>query len=144
VTVRRPRLSAGVVVVRRAPEGWRFLLLRAFNHWDFPKGMVEQGEEPLAAALREVEEESGISDLVFEWGDSFTQTGPYSRGKVAQYFIASTRTAEVELLVNPEIGRPEHAEFRWVSLEEASKMVSPRMQPVLKWAAMILNLPVGA
>jgi len=129
--------------VRRAAEGWRFLLLRAFNHWDFPKGMVEEGEEPLAAALREVEEESGISDLVFEWGDSFTQTGPYSRGKVAQYFIARTRTAEVQLLANPEIGRPEHAEFRWVSLEEASKMVSPRMQPVLKWAAMILNLPVG-
>jgi len=26
-----------------------FLLLRAFNHWDFPKGMVESGEEALAA-----------------------------------------------------------------------------------------------
>jgi len=143
MTVRRQRLSAGVVVVRRVAEGWRFLLLRAFNHWDFPKGMVEEGEEPILAALREVAEESGISDLVFEWGTGFTQTGPYSRGKVAQYFIASTRTVAVELLVNPEIGRPEHAEFRWVSLDEASKLVSPRMQPVLKWAAMILNLPVG-
>ncbi len=142
MTVRRQRLSAGVVVVRRAPEGWRFLLLRAFNHWDFPKGMVEEGEEPLAAALREVEEESRIADLVFEWGQDSTQTGPYSRGKVAQYFIGSTRTAAVELPVNPEIGRPEHAEFRWASLDEAAKLVSPRMQPVLRWAAMILNLPV--
>jgi 8-oxo-dGTP pyrophosphatase MutT (NUDIX family) len=141
MTVRRQRLSAGVVVVRRAAEGWRFLLLRAFNHWDFPKGMVEEGEEPLAAALREVEEESRISDLVFEWGEGSTQTGPYSRGKVAQYFIASTRTVAVELPVNPEIGRPEHAEFRWASLDEATKLVSPRMQPVLRWAAMILNLP---
>lgn len=143
MTVRRQRLSAGVVVVRRAVEGWRFLLLRAFNHWDFPKGMVEEGEEPLAAALREVEEESGIADLVFEWGEGSTQTGPYSRGKIAQYFIASTRTAAVELRVNPEIGRPEHTEFRWASFDEASKLVSPRMQPVLRWAAMILNLPVG-
>jgi 8-oxo-dGTP pyrophosphatase MutT (NUDIX family) len=143
MTVRRQRLSAGVVVVRRAAEGWRFLLLRAFNHWDFPKGMVEEGEEPLAAALREVEEESGIADLVFEWGEGFTQTGPYSRGKIAQYFIASTPTAAVELRVNPEIGRPEHTEFRWASFDEASKLVSPRMQPVLTWAAMILNLPVG-
>jgi 8-oxo-dGTP pyrophosphatase MutT (NUDIX family) len=144
MTARGPRLSAGVVVVRRTDEGWRFLLLRAFNHWDFPKGMVEEGEEPLAAALREVKEESCIADLVFEWGDGSTQTGPYSRGKVARYFIASTRTTAVELPVNPEIGRPEHAEFRWAGFEEAAALVSPRLQPVLRWAAMILNLPAGA
>jgi 8-oxo-dGTP pyrophosphatase MutT (NUDIX family) len=141
MTARRQRLSAGVVVVRPTAGGWRFLLLRAFNHWDFPKGMVEAGEEPLAAALREVKEESCIVDLEFEWGDDSTRTGPYSRGKVAQYFIASTRTIEVELPVNPEIGRPEHSEFRWVSMDEARELVSPRMQPVLKWAAKILDLP---
>ncbi len=128
----------------RTDVGWRFLLLRAFNHWDFPKGMVEEGEEPLAAALREVKEESCIADLVFEWGDGSTHTGPYSRGKVAQYFIASTRTTAVELPVNPEIGRPEHAEFRWAGFDEAAALVSPRLQPVLRWAAMILNLPAGA
>jgi bis(5'-nucleosidyl)-tetraphosphatase len=50
-------------VVRATPPGWRFLLLRAFNHWDFPKGMVEAGEEPLAAAIREVREETLIADL---------------------------------------------------------------------------------
>ena len=139
---RRQRLSAGVVVARATAEGWRFLLLRAFNHWDFPKGMVEPGEEPLAAAMREVKEESCIADLEFEWGESSTRTGPYSHGKVAQYFIASTRTSGVELPVNPEIGRPEHTEFRWASFDEAAKLVSPRLQPVLSWAAMILNLPV--
>jgi 8-oxo-dGTP pyrophosphatase MutT (NUDIX family) len=141
MTPRRQRLSAGVVVVRSTAEGWRFLLLRAFNHWDFPKGMVEAGEEPLAAALREVKEESCIVDLDFEWGRDSTRTGPYSRGKVAQYFIASTRTTEVELTVNPEIGRPEHTEFRWASFDEARELVSPRLQPVLSWAAQVLNLP---
>ena len=90
MTPRTPRLSAGVVVVRETSDGWRFLLLRAFNHWDFPKGMVEPGEEPRAAAVREVQEESLIEDLQFRWGDSSTRTGPYSRGKVAVYFIAST------------------------------------------------------
>jgi 8-oxo-dGTP pyrophosphatase MutT (NUDIX family) len=142
MTPRRQRLSAGVVVVRPAAEGWRFLLLRAFNHWDFPKGMVEADEEPLAAAVREVREESCISDLEFEWGECSTQTGPYSRGKVAQYFIASTRTIEVDLAVNPEIGRAEHTEYRWVSLEEARALVSPRVQPVLDWAAQVMELPV--
>jgi len=137
---RNPRLSAGVVVVRQTAQGWRFLLLRAFNHWDFPKGMVETGEEPLAAAVREVHEESLIQDLEFVWGESSTRTGPYSRGKVACYFIAVTRTADVTLPVNPELGRPEHSEFRWVDYDEAVALVSPRVRPVLNWAAQVMNL----
>jgi len=52
-------LSAGVVVVRRAEDGWRVLLLRVYNYWDCPKGVVEPGEDPLAAARREVHEETG-------------------------------------------------------------------------------------
>ena len=90
---RPTRLSAGVVVVRETADGWRFLLLRAFKHWDFPKGMVEAGEEPLAAAIREVKEETLITDLEFAWGEEFSQTGPYSRGKVARYYVAKTLTA---------------------------------------------------
>ena len=139
---RSPRLSAGVVVVRQTEEGWHFLLLRAFNHWDFPKGMVEPGEEPLAAAVREVREESLIDDLDFAWGHDSTRTGPYSHGKVACYYIASTRTVEVTLPVNPELGRPEHTEFRWVDYDEALALVSPRVRPVLRWAAQAMNLPV--
>jgi 8-oxo-dGTP pyrophosphatase MutT (NUDIX family) len=137
---RTPRLSAGVVLVRQTEEGWRFLLLRAFNHWDFPKGMVEPGEEPLAAAVREVHEESLIGDLEFSWGETSTRTGPYSRGKVACYYIAQTRTADVTLPVNPELGRPEHSEFRWVDFDEATRLVSPRVRPVLQWAAQVMNL----
>jgi 8-oxo-dGTP pyrophosphatase MutT (NUDIX family) len=140
---RTPRLSAGVVVVRQTEEGWRFLLLRAFNHWDFPKGMVEAGEEPLAAAVREVHEESLIGDLEFAWGETSTRTGPYSRGKVACYFIAATRTAEVTLPVNPELGRAEHSEYRWVDYDEAVRLVSPRVRPVLRWAAQVMNLVNG-
>jgi 8-oxo-dGTP pyrophosphatase MutT (NUDIX family) len=137
---RNPRLSAGVVVVRQTAEGWRFLLLRAFNHWDFPKGMVESGEEPLDAARREVREESMIDDLAFRWGEPSTRTGPYSRGKVACYYIATTRTEEITLPVNPELGRPEHSEFRWVDYDEAVQLVSPRVRPVLRWAAQVMNL----
>ena len=137
---RTPRLSAGVVVTRQTAEGWRFLLLRAFNHWDFPKGMVEEGEEPLAAAVREVHEESLIGDLEFTWGEASTRTGPYSRGKVACYFVAQTRTTEVTLPVNLELGRPEHSEFRWVDYDTALKLVSLRVRPVLHWAAQVMNL----
>jgi 8-oxo-dGTP pyrophosphatase MutT (NUDIX family) len=137
---RSTRLSAGVVVVRQAEEGWRFLLLRAFNHWDFPKGMVEPGEQPIEAAVREVREESMIDDLDFAWGQASTRTGPYSHGKVACYYVAVTRTDAVTLPVNPELGRPEHSEFRWVDFDEAMALVSPRVKPVLRWAARVMNL----
>lgn len=137
---RSPRLSAGVVVVRQSDEGWRFLLLRAFNHWDFPKGMVEVGEEPLAAAIREVREESTIEDLEFAWGELNTQTGPYSRGKTARYYVARTQVSAVVLPVNPELGHAEHSEFRWADFDEAMDMVSPRVRPVVQWAAQVINL----
>ena len=141
---RVPRLSAGVVVVRQSAEGWRFLLLRAYNHWDFPKGMVEPGEEPLAAAVREVREESMIADLEFAWGELNTQTGPYSRGKTARYYLARTRTLDVVLPVNPELGHAEHSEFRWADYHEAMTIVSPRVRPVVQWAAQVMNLDDGS
>ena len=135
---RSTRLSAGVVVVRREGDDWLYLLLRAFNHWDFPKGMVEEGEEPLAAAIREVREESTIEDLDFAWGENSTQTGPYSGGKVARYYLAETRRSDVSLPINPMIGRAEHSEYRWVGFDEALELVSPRVKPVVRWAAQAL------
>jgi len=137
---RSTRLSAGVVVVRRQGDGWLYLLLRAFNHWDFPKGMVEEGEEPLAAAIREVREESTIEDLDFAWGGESTQTGPYSAGKVARYYLAATRTSAVTLPINPLIGRAEHSEFRWVDFDGALELVSPRVKPVVRWAAQAIEV----
>ena len=132
--VRPTRLSAGVVVIRESHEGWLYLLLRAYNHWDFPKGMVEPGEEPLAAAIREVREETLIEDLEFAWGEVYTQTNLYSRGKVARYYIAKTRTAEVSLPVIEALGRAEHNEYRWVDRASALKLVSPRVAPIIEWA----------
>jgi 8-oxo-dGTP pyrophosphatase MutT (NUDIX family) len=126
------------VVVRREGDDWMYLLLRAFNHWDFPKGMVEEGEEPLAAAIREVREESTIDDLDFAWGSNSTQTGPYSGGKVARYYLAATSTSGVSLPINPMIGRAEHSEYRWVDFDAALELVSPRVKPVVRWAALAL------
>lgn len=133
-------LSAGAVVIRDSDAGTRFLLLRAYDHWDFPKGLVEAGEAPLAAAIREVREETTLEDLEFAWGEMFTETGPYSRGKIARYYLARTRTADVSLPVNPEIGTPEHHEFRWVDHPTALRLVSPRVRPVVSWAAEALGI----
>ncbi|MEO8019156.1 MAG: NUDIX domain-containing protein [Pseudomonadota bacterium] len=128
------RLSAGVVVVSRVDEIWRVLLLRVYNYWDFPKGLVEPGEDPLAAARREVREETAITELDFHWGEDFVETPPYSNNKIARYYLAGTEQWEIELPVNPELGHAEHHEFRWFGFAEAAKAVVPRIGDVLAWA----------
>jgi 8-oxo-dGTP pyrophosphatase MutT (NUDIX family) len=126
--------SAGVVVVRRDNGGWRLLVLRAYRNWDFPKGTVEPGEAPLDAAIRETAEEAAISELDFRWGEAYCETAPYRRGKVARYYLAETTQQFASLPVSPELGHPEHDEWRWVSVEEAERLLPPRLLPILAWA----------
>jgi bis(5'-nucleosidyl)-tetraphosphatase len=127
-------LSAGVVVVRRVDDEWRVLLLRIYDYWDCPKGEIEPGEDPQAAAVREVREETTIDDLEFHWGEEFVETPPYSKNKVARYYLAGTRAANIELPVNPELGAPEHHEFRWLTFDAAKELAVPRIRAVLDWA----------
>jgi bis(5'-nucleosidyl)-tetraphosphatase len=130
----RPRRAAGAVVVRRGADGPRCLLLRVYKYWDFPKGGVAAGEEPLDAALREVEEETTLTDLRFPWGEVHRETPPYSGGKVARYYLAESPGGAVRLPVSPELGRPEHHEFRWATFDEARALLGERLQPILDWA----------
>jgi predicted NUDIX family NTP pyrophosphohydrolase len=68
LVTRSKKQSAGVLVYRRSERGIQVLLAHPggpiFRHrdaaaWTIPKGEIEQGEEPLAAARRELEEETG-------------------------------------------------------------------------------------
>jgi 8-oxo-dGTP pyrophosphatase MutT (NUDIX family) len=126
--------SAGVVVTRRIGGETRYLLLRCYRYWDFPKGEVEPGEEPLHAACRESEEETGLKGLCFPWGDAYTETPVYAKGKVARYYLAESPAGEVWLPVSPELGMPEHQELRWASYEEARSLLNDRVGAVLEWA----------
>jgi 8-oxo-dGTP pyrophosphatase MutT (NUDIX family) len=129
------KMAAGIIPVRRDDDGWRVLVLRAFRHWDFPKGLLDPGEDALAAALREAREEADLDDLALPWGtQEHCDTEPYAGGKVARYFLALTRRRDVVLPVSAELGRPEHDEGRWVSFDEAAALLPPRLQPVLAWA----------
>jgi len=61
----RIETSAGGVIYRWKGDTPHVLLIRdAYQHWGLPKGHLEKGETPDAAALREVEEETGLSHLV--------------------------------------------------------------------------------
>ena len=66
---RRPNVSAGLLLFRRGQDGLELFLAhpggpfwrdRDAGAWTIPKGVVDEGEELLAAARREFEEETGI------------------------------------------------------------------------------------
>ena len=126
--------SAGAVVFRRTERGVRLLVLRAYNNWDFPKGLVESAEDQQTAATREVKEETGISEVEFPFGDEHKETLPYANNKVARYYLAETTEHEIELPISTALGRPEHHEYRWVSFDEAEDLLPPRLAPILDWA----------
>ena len=114
-------------------------MLRAYKNWDFPKGRVEPGEEPIDAAKREAEEETGLTNLEFPFGEnSYRETLPYANGKIARYYLAATNQEAVTLAISHELGRPEHHEFRWVSFDEAEELLPPRLAAVLDWARQTL------
>ncbi len=133
----KPTISAGIVLLRRKQNQWHYLLLRVYNFWDFPKGIVEPGEEPLMAAIREVQEETTLINPAFHWGHEFIETEPYGKNKIARYYIAESQQGEVSLPVSAELGHPEHDEFRWLAYDSAHALLVPRVQNVLAWAKTI-------
>lgn len=127
-------LSAGIIPIYREEENL-FLLLRSYSYWDFPKGLLDPGETPLQAAQRELLEEAGLGEVHFPWGKDFIETEPYgAQGKIARYYLGEVKTRQVVLGINPELGRPEHQEYRWLTYDEAQKIVVPRLSRVLDWA----------
>lgn len=141
-------LSAGIVPVKLGRDGTiRFLILRCYAYWDFPKGGVHSGEDPLDAAIRELWEETALPAPEFPWGTDYFETEPYGgsrrRSKIARYYLGSVTRGEVRLIVAPALGIPEHHEFRWASSSEAWNLLGPRLRKVLSWALMKLEASQG-
>ena len=109
-------VSAGVILFHSQPRQ-EYLLLDYGSHWDFPKGHIEEGEDPYTTARRELEEETGIQDARFVSGYFQRMRYFYRRGeermhKVVIYFLAETTVHRVTL-------SHEHSGYMWASYEEA-------------------------
>lgn len=117
--------SAGVVLYRKTGAGNMFLLLHyPSGHWDFVKGHLEPGETEIQAAVRELYEETGITDADFVEGFRrrirYTyRFGGKNRVKQVVFFLASTDTDRVRL-------SEEHQDYRWCNYEQSLGQVTFR------------------
>jgi len=122
--------SAGIIVFRRDGESCLFLLilsrLTKRPLWEFPKGGVDEGETVRAAALRELFEETGITESELTMVPEFERTEDYrfTSGrsdrrslihKQVTYFLAATSKQAITLSAK------ESSEYAWLTLPEALK-----------------------
>jgi bis(5'-nucleosidyl)-tetraphosphatase len=110
--------SAGLVVFRMDGGDVIFLLLHyGRDYWGFPKGNIESGEKEKETAIREAEEETGLSSIRLI--DEFEERIEYfyrKRGttihKEVSYFLAETTESNVRLSF-------EHKGYKWLNFNEA-------------------------
>ena len=143
-----PPLSAGILLFRQCDGETRVLLIKPggpfwrnkdSGAWMIPKGLVEPGETPAEAALREFHEETGtkLTSVPFplatvrqsggKWVEAFAVEGDLDPSTI--------QSNDFEVEWPPRSGRrqsfPEVAEARWMSLAEARELMLPSQLPLL-------------
>ncbi len=117
-------VSAGGIVYRIADGEPTYLLIRdSYRNWGFPKGHIECEEVPEEAALREVSEETGLTDLRLEGKIDSIDWRFRFRGKrvhkICHFFLMRAFSDETT---------PQRAEgitaCRWMPFPEARRSVA--------------------
>lgn len=149
----RRDISAGVIVFRKNDGICRFLLLRSSQTkrpiWEFPKGAVDRGETLFDAALRELQEETGLRPeeirvvTGFEKREEYRFTAGEGGGRTAirkqvTYYLAETERTEVRL--SPE----ESNRYAWLPLDEALRKVRYKARRAFLREAAALGACAGA
>jgi 8-oxo-dGTP pyrophosphatase MutT (NUDIX family) len=121
--------SAGGVLVRRLRGRWMMAAIRPAGKkegvWALPKGLIDQGEQPEATALREVAEETGAHGRsAGKLGDVkyvYTWAGERIFKVVSFYLVrySGGRLGDV-----PPEHRHEVAEVRWLPLEDGPRLLA--------------------
>ena len=112
--------AAGGLVWRRNGSGDVELVLvhrPAYDDWSFPKGKLHAGETEPDAALREVEEETGLRCRLGPEHGTTSYRDRRNRPKVVRYW----QMTPVEGEVAPA---NEVDDVRWVALDAAARLLS--------------------
>lgn len=116
--------SAGSIVyyIDEEKQSLEYLVLYyGANHWDFPKGKLEPGETNEMAAVREVEEETGLKlplDKGFEYEISYKfRAGDVLVSKQVVFFTAQSKTKNVVI-------SHEHNGFVWLPYEKMRQILT--------------------
>jgi 8-oxo-dGTP pyrophosphatase MutT (NUDIX family) len=127
----RREFSAGVVVVRRMRGRWWLAAVRPQGKregiWVLPKGLVDAGEAPADAALREGYEETGLRvRLSSKLGDvRYVYTWEGERVfKIVSFYLARATGGRIGAL--PDGMDVEVADVRWLPLDEAPGLLAYR------------------
>jgi predicted NUDIX family NTP pyrophosphohydrolase len=150
-----PKISAGIVLFRfqnRALQvflvhpGGPFWAKKDVGAWSIPKGLLDQDEDPLAAAQREFREETG-----FTVSGNFLQLKPVKQksGKVIHAWAVEGDCNPTEMKSNtfslewpPRSGKqeefPEVDHAAWFDIKEAKERISPGQLGLLEELQQIL------
>lgn len=136
--------SAGGVVYRKVGERMEFLLGKhsGYHKWVLPKGLIEKGESPEGAAIREVLEEVGVEARIAEltplktidyWFFADLDVGGKTTRRVAKYQEAGGKKVRIHKQVifylmefETDLGKEgwEMEERKWVGYEEGVKLLA--------------------
>jgi 8-oxo-dGTP pyrophosphatase MutT (NUDIX family) len=121
------QVSAGGVVYRKKKTGIEVALIKVgpVVRWQLPKGIVDNGETPEQAAVREVREETGLIakielpiDKIEYWYVSGGKTGKVRYHKFVHFYLMKYRSG------NTDDHDHEVLEARWVPIADAIRMMS--------------------
>ena len=136
--MKQPR-SCGFLIVKGDPIE-SFLLMKHPARWDLPKGHVDPGETDMQCALRELEEETGISAEDVEVDPDFCYETRYMV-KARRY---TNEEGEVEktmliylgrLLRDVEIEVTEHGDYQWFDWSPPHQIQERAIDPLLSAVA---------
>ncbi len=143
--------SAGILLFRGRGAELRLLLVhpggpfwakKDLGAWSIPKGEYEEGEDPLAVARRELEEELGAQAPAGDAIELGELVQP-SRKVITAFAIegdfdpSRLKSNLFELEWPPKSGRlqsfPEVDRAAWFTLEEAREKILPGQRPFIDW-----------
>ena len=116
-------ISSGTILFNQNNGVRRYLLLNyPTGHWDFIKGGIESGENLHETAIRETQEETGITDIEFIDGyeeqiEYFFRINNNDIHKTVFFFLAKTNSINVTL-------SHEHLNLIWLEYENAVKKLT--------------------